>query len=217
MSWLVSGSEKTAVDRLGIQNVTVLLHADGSPITDASPAATTITTAGGGPTIDASTKKFGAGSLSYDGIDDRAYFTSGIYDDFTVECWFNTNSGSTTQYIFGLGVAGLINARIQSSNIVSVRYGTGSAVSTGISINTWYHLVVTRSAGATKCFLDGVDFTSTLSQTAGPTASHTFGIGSNGISATTPFNGFIDEFRFTRNVARYTSAFTPPTAPFPDI
>ena len=217
MSWLVSGSEKTAVDRLGIQNVTVLLHADGSPITDASPAATTITTAGGGPTIDASTKKFGAGSLSYDGSDDRAYFTSGIYDDFTVECWFNTNSGSTTQVIFGAASAGIINARIIATNLVSVRYGTGLGVTTAISTGTWYHLAVARSAGATKCFQDGVDFTSTLSQTAGPTASANFGIGSNGNSTVTPFNGFIDEFRFTRNVARYTSAFSPPTAPFPDI
>lgn len=31
-----------------------------------------------------------------------------------------------------------------------------------------------------------------------------------------PFRGWLDDYRITKGVARYTAGFTPPTAAFPD-
>jgi hypothetical protein len=43
-------------------------------------------------------------------------------------------------------------------------------------------------------------------------------IGADGNSPTANrLNGYVDDYRITKGVARYTSNFTPPTAPFPDL
>jgi hypothetical protein len=44
----------------------------------------------------------------------------------------------------------------------------------------------------------------------------TFLLGRLGDSAAYYLNGYVDEYRVTKGIARYTANFTPPTAPFPD-
>jgi hypothetical protein len=84
----------------------------------------------------------------------------------------------------------------------------------------WYHWAVVRAAGETLFFIDGVQ--QGLPATDAYTyfaATTTLALGAQDDSgnpvANTQVDGFMDEFRATVGVARYTSGFTPPVAAFP--
>jgi len=74
-------------------------------------------------------------------------------------------------------------------------------------INTWYHVAVTRQANTMYMFVNGTLIgTDTWAGTCG-TGSETYIGCETGQGAW--FNGYIDELRVTRKIARYTSSFTP--------
>ena len=107
--------------------------------------------------------------------------------------------------------------------------------STTIGLGAWKHIAITRSGSTLRMFVDGSQLgasaTSALSldaiSTGGTQDLHIGKIltGNSsepfepGFTATyvSYMNGYIDDLRITKGVARYTANFTPPTAPFPDI
>ncbi|NCX22658.1 MAG: hypothetical protein EBX17_05620, partial [Betaproteobacteria bacterium] len=82
----------------------------------------------------------------------------------------------------------------------------------------WYHIAACRVSGEMKLYIDGIEK---------PVTNKTVQAGINwtndglsiGVVATPRYlNGEIDDFRITRNVARYTTpTFEVPDAPFPDV
>jgi hypothetical protein len=85
-----------------------------------------------------------------------------------------------------------------------------------LSPNTWYHLAVSREGSSLKLFLDGT-IVATSVNTQNLTDDVLF-VGAQQHSSSIiqePLNGYIDEVRFTKGVARYTENFDVPTAPFP--
>ena len=89
--------------------------------------------------------------------------------------------------------------------------------------NNWHHVAMTRTGDTLRVFVDGIlgGVTATITAAAALNTSvlsnYNFRVG----SITTNFNeenswkGAIDELRLTSGVARYSAAFTPPTAIFP--
>ena len=140
--------------------------------------------------------------------------------DFTVEGWFyttdNTNnpklyiditsSGDYWQlyYISGSGITLRSNV-----NMVSQIYSTETGDS--FTENTWHHIAVCRSGSNYKVFHNGtgiIDVTTT--NQIGSHSSKT--IGGTDYSAGNNLRGYIQDFRITKGLARYTANFTPPTA-----
>ena len=213
-----------------ITNTKLLLNmADGQAIDSA--AQNNLTLYGTAKTSTAQ-KKFGTASLLLDGNSDYAIFPNGATGgagDWTIEMFiFPANVGSGE---FGT----ILDNRPDDTNgtyqtlvlaAATLKFYVGGSGSSyritsddSLSANTWYHVALCKSGSSTKLFIDGTQTGSTFTDNVtyvnigrtiiGAEAS----FDSSGINDF--FNGYIDEMRLS-NMARYTSNFTAPTAPFAD-
>ena len=148
--------------------------------------------------------------------------------DFTLECWFNSDTISSNRGIFNLGaynVSGgfeLLTQSYSASTGFITLYGhdgnsAGVWIETPqgiISEDTWHHLAVVRSGTTITLYLDGTSRgTVTKSHTfgAGSNNSFTIGAGYAGGSYMEYFDGTMTNVRITKGQALYTSNFTPTT------
>ena len=240
MSWIITGREAGPADPY-IGNVSLLLHGDGTngstTIVDSSPSPKTVTAVGDAQ-ISTAQSKFGGSSLAFDGTNDYLIIPSnGAFNfgtgDFTIEAWIRLNAlGSANSYpgalwIVGWGIqdsnTGFDFAIGSSALIFSLTNFATPTISAahGLSVNTWYHIAGTRSGTTVRAFIDGQVLATATVSAALVASTNPTGIA---VSAAEPtgsilgnFNGYIDELRITKGIARYTSNFTPPTAPFPDF
>jgi hypothetical protein len=209
----------------------LLLHMDGTSgsktFLDSSLQSHTVT-AYGGAQIDTAQSKFGgasgkfvASSSSYLSLADSTdwYFPG----DFTIDFWarFNTIPSSKTgiftqyasdynqqQYTFNTG----------PSLSVELDYGGGTrfTMTRTISVTTgvWYHFAIVRSGNTWYMFQNGTQLGSTATSSAVQPDISAIAKIAGGPAGVGYFNGWIDEFRISNGIARWTSNFTPPTAPY---
>ena len=215
----------------------LLLHFDGP---DGSTqfledAAAFSFTAAGNAQIDTAQFKFGGSSGLFDGtgdwisVGDDSRFTLGS-SDFTFDLWFNCNvAGGTTECIAGQvassGLASTTSFGIErhTTNVMRAYVSDGAAntVVTGTTqftnaVNTgWHHLAFVRTGNTLKLFIDGVQEGGNVSfSVAVNDSSNNLRIGAFGEVTTNPWTGWLDEFRLSIGIARWTSNFTPPTLPY---
>lgn len=179
--------------------------------------------------ISTAQSKFGGGSIAFDGTNDYLSFpASRGYDfasgDWTVECWVYFSSVASTPYIWQIGsAAGTRFSLFLTGGVLNV-LSSGTTVlasSTSLSTGQWYHLAVTYVATGTttRLFINGTLNISTSSYSAFPKDSGTLtlalGWQNYAGGAGDYLNGYMNDFRITKGVARYTASFTPPGTPFP--
>jgi phage protein U len=184
----------------------------------------------GGKTIQAfgdaklstSVKKFGTASLALDGNGDYAFVQSNDdfafgTGDFTVEGWvyrettgvavslfdFRTAATQTAPWLY-IGAGGSLLYVVNSSNRISTGSGT-------IGAGSWFHIALSRSGTDTRLFVNGTQVGSTYTDTNNYIQSP-LTIGARYTGANEFFNGYIDDVRISKGVARYTSNFTAPTS-----
>ena len=209
----------------GTDEVSLLLHMDGLPgsqnFIDSSLNNFTVTV-GGNAQISTTEKRFGSGAGYFDGSGDYLEvaekepfdFGSG---DFTIECWvyMQEGGGGTAIARWGDGNAFFFMVDTTQGIVVYLNGPNIPEVTGGvITPDEWHHVCLVRNGTDVKSFIDGqqVGTTATLVNPINQVNS-LLRIGWD-MGANTQFNGYIDEVRISKGVARYTENFIVPTEPF---
>jgi hypothetical protein len=180
----------------------------------------------GNAQIDTAVKKFGTGSIEFDGTGDWLLMPNNPDQqlgtgNFTIEFWVYLATGDTGSarglVAKGTSTTGWL-VSLNSSQKVVFTYTTSTITSFGsITTNAWNHIAVVREgtgSNQTKIYIEGTnDGTGTVSTDFNQTSVMYVGANRTGGD---PMKGFIDDLRITKGVARYTTTFTP-VGPFPDF
>jgi hypothetical protein len=141
--------------------------------------------------------------------------------DFTIEFWLRLANTGSQQIIYDSRPASTqgLYPTIYCASTGEIRYFVNSAdriTGSTLSTSVWYHIALARSGTSTKLFVDGTQVGSTYTDTTVYiNGTQRPLIGASGFTLSEALNGYIDDLRITKGVARYTANFTPPAAAFP--
>ena len=209
-----------------------LLHFNGlDAATTFTDASNKTWTAAGNAQIDTAQSKIGGASSLFDGtgdwIDtpDNDDFNTGS-GNFSIDLWVKRNTTGTRQAITGQSdaagsntsgwieftatntIRGIVNKSDNSVAYIAASTGT-------ITDSNWHHIAFVRDGNTLRLFKDGVaDGTADVTGITLINSPSKFAIGRGGEYADLYFNGWVDEFRYSKGIARWTANFTPPTTEY---
>jgi hypothetical protein len=191
----------------------------------------------GNAQIDTAQAKYGSSSGLFDGtgddwhalhINELTNLSPTNTDPFTIEAWVRivSHDWRTIAAVHeGSSVRSWIFQTTPAGELALYWYGSGAGQNltssgAGITTGAWHHLAVDKdSSGKIRLYVNGVKVAD--STPADSTLKYglncQFSVGAWASGASEVMNGWIDELRITRGVARYATdtSFTPPAAAFP--
>lgn len=222
-------------DKLIDDYTKLLLHCDGADAATSTvdSAKNATVTFNGTAQLDTAQSKFGGASLLLDGNSD--YLSLADSDnwtfgnaDFTIDFWVRWNAFPTPD-----DAMSVMSQRVDGSNVWNLQFGVygdghqwylwfyNGGLCTGrykqttrVTYNTgqWYHIAWVRSGPSAKLFVDGVSIAVTEESAFGNIGNVAAGLEIGRYGAGTEYlNGWLDEVRISKGIARWSSNFTPPT------
>lgn len=211
-----------ATDNISV-NTVLLLHMNGSDGSQTFVDSTNrhTVTANGNAQIDFAQKVFGNGSALFDTSGDNLSIPDSddfyLNGDFTLDFRLRLNStGNKMFYRQSADGSNFFQFYYETANGIvfySMSGGVGVLNFTAAwspSINTWYHIALTRSGNTWKVFINGVPLSLSLQvgsySAAQPNIAADLKIGSD--FGSYEIDGWIDELRLVKGVAVWTADFS---------
>jgi hypothetical protein len=184
----------------------------------------------GNAQISTSVKKYGTGSMYFDGTGDCLLALSNPQGDFgsgnfTLEGWFYQTATSNQGYFSkraNISIYSPFLLQYDANQLTAFLSTSGSSwavainASTNPSTNTWNHVAFVRNGSTATLYLNGTSVGSASISGSLMTNSTPVVVGAEAADASNSFNGYIDDLRITKGFARYTANFSVPTAAFPN-
>jgi len=209
------------IDEFRISKGTALWTANfTAPIASPSPK---LVTAVADAQIDTAQKVFGTGSVLFDGTGDYLTIPASAdwnfgAGDFTIDLWvrFNALPPADTNHMLFLEsiVLDPINYwQFLIYNVAGQLQFWFNAIGRNDYkkdwtpvVNIWYHITFIRNGNTSTGYVDGVSLGDVSDSNDMPNVANVLSIGAR-YDGTVPLNGWIDELRISKGIARWTSNF----------
>ena len=160
---------------------------------------------GTGDYITTSQQELGTGDFTIEGwhyLLTRANTKNGIWGNYTsysagsLGMFAGHGSGTTTLYQVAYNGAAFPASVIQGGTIV---------------YNQWVHFAVVRNSGTMSLYINGISVDSISAPASLNGVGSNFVVGAPSDNLADGMHGYLQDFRITKGLARYTANFTPPT------
>ena len=143
---------------------------------------------------------FGTGDFTIEGW----YYLTQLNNHFLYDQWASSSTGAGNNQIY---------VKSNEGGAIRVYYDGSSKFTTtgGFSLNTWTHLAVVRYSNLIKVYFNGTADGTTQSYSGQYGKTGDLYIGDQHAGGGGAPQMYVDDFRVTKGLARYTSNFTAPT------
>ena len=209
----------------------LLIHSDTSDgsttFVDSSANAHTVVT-NGNPTHSTTQKKFGKTSIHCDdsadgfGAASHADFNLGTLDWTLDFWWYPTSIEAENYFLHTTGGWSMLCLYYPSNNGFKIIHNNPSSWQTTVqggegtlSANRWYHIAFVRANNYHTIYLNGKIVAGPSQDTRALTNTNTTLSASSYMAGN--ITGYVDEYRLSVDIARWTGEFVPPSAPYSQI
>lgn len=163
------------------------------------------------------------GAGDYLTIADSTDFNFGT-DNFTIDFWIKPTNLSTRRSLFEKAIDSnnLFAARLETDGGIAFRIedggsGQGTTSTTTINLNSWNHIAFMKKNDKVYMYLNGGEDSWSIDVTGlnitNFNSEFKIGYGPDSALTSTYYQGYIDEFRISKGIQRWTENFTVPTEP----